>query len=324
MAGRNFIWARVMCCLRHLQALVLATLLGVGVTAAETIVQGRVVDVSTGSPMIGAGLELISGAEVLAVGDTDLEGRFTLQFPFPPVPEQRTLLLRAKKPDYATGPVQVIITSGRPDRDAYRVEMIPEDLAICARGTPYLVTVGRFFDPPAGGNVAPLSGHLARALSLKLAPELQKKHLPQDLQLTFVECTSASPHSLAHLANYAKAVGAQVFIAGDVIESGARFTVRTYFGDRYGVFPSTASVVNENVDIRDPGAVVFDADTYAYMLVALTHGYVEKGHYAECVDICVAAEQLVRELLPGQAPPQILISQREFCQARTANAGLLP
>ena len=120
-------------------------------------------------------------------------------------------------------------------------------------------------------------------------------------------------------------MGAQVFIAGDVIEAGARFTVRTYFGDRYGVFPSTASAVNENVDIRDPAALALGADIYAYMLVALTHGYVEKEHFAECVDICVAAEQLMRELLPDQtASPEILTSRREFCQARTANAGLLP
>jgi hypothetical protein len=56
----------------------------------------------------------------------------------------------------------------------------------------------------------------------------------------------------------------------------------------------------------------------------LTHGYVENGRYAECVDICVAAEQLLRQLLPGQAPPQIIAEQREFCQARTENARLLP
>ena len=316
--------AHVTSYLKTLIMLSLAVILVMPAASADTIVQGRVVDVSTDSPIIGASLELIHGAEVLAVGDTDLEGRFMLQFPFDPVPEQQTLLLRTKKQTYATSPLKVVVTSGRPDLDAYHVEMIPEGLAACPRGTPYLVTVGRFFDPPSGDNVATLSGRLARALSLQLAPELQKKHLPQDLQLSFVECTSASPHSLAHLANYAKAVGAQVFIAGDVIESGARFTVRTYFGDRYGVFPSTASVVNEDIDIRDPGAVVLGADTYAYMLVALTHGYVEKEHYAACVDICVAAEQLMRELLPDQVPPRVLSNQREFCQARTANAGLLP
>jgi hypothetical protein len=184
--------------------------------------------------------------------------------------------------------------------------------------------VGRFFDPPSGVSVGQLSGYLARALSLKLAPELQKKHLPDDLQLTFVECTSASPHSLAHLANYARALGAQVFIAGDVIETGAKYTVRTYFGDRFGVFGPNTSVVNQDVDVQDPAAVALDADTYAYMLVALTHGYVENGRYAECVDICVAAEQLMRELLPDRPPPQIITEQREFCQARTENARLLP
>ena len=73
-----------------------------------------------------------------------------------------------------------------------------------------------------------------------------------------------------------------------------------------------------------PAAVALDADTYAYMLVALTHGYVENGRYAECVDICVAAEQLLRELLPEQAPPRIITERREFCQARTENARLLP
>lgn len=311
--------------MRCLRFLLPALLLLVAAAAmADTIVKGRVLDVSTDSPVIGAELELRHAADLVAVGDTDQSGRFQLSFSFEPTPEQRTLRLRVKRAGYATGTANVVITAGRPDQDAYTVEMLPEELARCVHGVPYLVTVGRFFDPPSGVNVVQLSGFLARALSLKLAPELQKKHLPEDLQLTIVECTSASPHSLAHLDNYARALGAQLFIAGDVIETGAKYRVRTYFGDCYGVFSPNTSVVNEDVDIQDPAAVVLDADTYAYMLVALTHGYVENGRYAECVDICVAAEQLLRELLPGQTPPQIITEQREFCQARTANARLLP
>jgi hypothetical protein len=292
---------------------------------AETIVKGQVLDVATDSPVIGAELELRRDADLVAVGDTDHNGRFQLSFSFELTPMQRSLSLRAKRAGYATGTAKVIITAGRPDQDAYTVEMLPEDLARCVRGVPYLVTVGRFFDPPSGGNVVQLSGYLARALSLKLAPELQKKHLPEQLQLTIVECTGASPpHSLAHLKNYARALGAQVFIAGDVIQTGPTYKVRTYFGDSYGVFSPNTSVVNEDVDIHDPAAVALDADTYAYILVALTHAYVQNGNYAECVDICVAAEQLLRELMPGQTPSQIITKQRAFCQARTANARLLP
>lgn len=316
-------WVRVMRCLKYLLPALLL-LLGATAAMAETIVKGRVLDPSTDSPVIGAELELWHAARLLTAGDTDENGRFALAFPFKSTPEQNTLRLRVKKAGYATGTASVIVTAGRTDQNAYTVQMLPEELARCVRGVPYLVTVGRFFDPPSGANVGQLSGYLARALSLKLAPELQKKHLPGDLQLTFVECTSASPHSLTHLANYARALGAQVFIAGDVIETGARYRVRTYFGDRYGVFDANTSVVNENVDIQDPAAVALDASTYAYMLVALTHGYVEKKRYAECVDICVAAEQLLRELMPGQAPPPVITEQRKFCQTRTANAGLLP
>ncbi|MCB1790366.1 MAG: carboxypeptidase regulatory-like domain-containing protein [Gammaproteobacteria bacterium] len=291
---------------------------------AETIVKGRVIDASTDAPVIGAEVELLRAAEVLAVGDSDNSGRFLLSFAFETTPEQRALRLRVKRAGYATGSAKVIVTAGRPDRDAYDVTMLPDALARCVSGDPYLVTVGRFFDPPSGANVVQLSGYLARALSLHLAPELQKKHLPDGLQLTFVECTGASPHSLAHLANYARALGAQVFIAGDVIETGARYTVRTYFGDPYGVFGPDTSVVNRDVDIADPAAVALDADTYAHMLVALTHRYVENGRHAECVDICVAAEQLIQELSPGQPTPKIISDQREFCAARTENARLLP
>ena len=74
--------AHVTSYLKTLIMLSLAVILVVPAASADTIVQGRVVDVSTDSPIIGASLELIHGAEVLAVGDTDLEGRFMLQFPF--------------------------------------------------------------------------------------------------------------------------------------------------------------------------------------------------------------------------------------------------
>ena len=297
----------------------LLSLAGVGSAAfADTIVKGKVVDPTTESGIIGAKLKLRRGATELALTNTDAEGYFELVFPFEVVQEQRTLVLSVERDNYSPNSTNIIVTAGRPDSSAYQIELTPVAIAHCRRSTPHVVIVGYFRNPGGSQDVSDLPGILVTGLSSNLLPELQKRHLPEDFQPVFAECTEARPKSQSDLDNFARALGADVFIFGDVLETGPAYRIRTYVGDRYNVFDPPKTVVNDNVAVTDPAAAELDKETHAYMLVALAQGYAQQERFAECVDVCVAAEQVL-----GDAASPI-VAQREFCQERTANSGLLP
>jgi hypothetical protein len=296
----------------------LLSLLGPGSTAfADTIVKGRVLDPTTESGITGAQLKLRRGATELALATTDVDGYFELVFPFEVVPEQRTLALIVESERYSPDTTNVIVTAGRPDSDAYAIELTPVELARCRRSNPHVVMVGYFSSLGGGPDVSDLSRVLVTGLSSNLLPELQKRHLPEDFQPIFDACPAARPSSPSYLDNFARALGADVFIFGDVLETGPAYRIRTYVGDRYSVFEPPRTVVNENVAVTDPAAAELDRETHAYMLVALANGYAKQERFAECVDVCVAAEQVL-----GDAASPI-VAQREFCQERTGNSGLI-
>lgn len=303
-------------------ALGFAVLLGlmamVSPAMADTIVKGRVTDPTTESGVAGARLQLRRGANDLALGNTDLDGYFELAFPIDVVSEQRTMNLGVEHDEFAPTSISIVITSGRPDSDAYNIELTPKELVRCRRQKPHLVIVGYFGDPANRADVSQLPYTLVTGLSSNLLPELQKRHLPEDFQPTFDACPDARPTSPSYLSNYARTLGADVFVFGDVLETGSRYKIRTYVGDRHGVFDPPKTVVNENVAITDPAAAELDIKTHAYMLVALANGYAEQNKFAECVDVCVAAEQVLGETVPD------ITQQRKFCQERTENAGLIP
>lgn len=285
--------------------------------AADTIVKGRVADPTTESGVIGASVHLRRGATEVAFGTTDADGYFELAFDMDVVPEQRTHNLSIDHDDYAPNSTSVAITSGRPDSDAYAIDLTPKELTRCIRRIPHLVIVGYFGDPAGRADVSQLSRTLVTGLSSNLLPELQKRHLPEDFQPTFDACPGAHPSSQSYLDNYARTLGADVFIFGDVLETGPTYKVRTYVGDAHGVFEPPKTVVNENVDVTDPVAAALDDETHAYMLVALANGYAQQNRFAECIDVCVAAEQVL-----GSAA-SVIVEQREYCQSRTENSGLI-
>lgn len=303
------------------RALTLATLLSSAALApalADTIVKGRVTDPTNGAGVSGAILELRRGADVVAAGISDLDGYFELAFAMDAVPEQRTLALGVVAGDYLPGGASVVVTGGRPDRDAYAVELMPVELRGCRGARARLVVVGYFGNPATGADAPQLAYTLVTGLQSKLLPELQKHHLPTDFQPVFQACPDARPASPSYLDDYARTLRADAFLSGDVLQTGPSYRVRTYVGDRHGVFDPPRSVVNDDVAVADPAAAELDVATHAYLLVALANGYAEEQRYAECVDVCVAAEQLL-----GAAVPEIA-EQRERCRSNTDNAGLVP
>lgn len=299
-----------------------ALLLRVIVTAspvlADTIVKGRVTDPITESGVVGAHVQLRRGASDLALGNTDIDGYFELAFPMDVVPEQRTLNLGVEHDEFAPTSISIVITSGSPDSDAYSIELIPKELIRCRRQKPHLVIVGYFGTPATGADVSNLPYTLVTGLSSNLLPELQKRHLPEDFQPVFDACPDARPTSPSFLSNYAQVLGADVFVAGDVLETGPLYRVRTYVGDRHGVFNPPKTIVNENVAITDPAAAELDVETHAYMLIALANGYAKQNKYAECVDVCMAAEQVLGRTISD------ISRQLKFCQEHSENAGLVP
>lgn len=283
---------------------------------AETIAAGTVVDAATGSPVAGAKVS-IRGESLLGETLSDDSGIFRLPFNVGSSAVARTLTLEVEHDDYTPASEGVVVTSGRADRAAYPVELFPKSLSQCRRGRDHAVVVGHFRPPVSGPAMqSDLASQVADALRYGLLPSIQQQHLPQGSQPLILACDEVKPRAGEDAPGYAKALGADAFLSGFVSPAGARFKVEMTVGNRYDTAGPPVRSSSRDVDLNDPAAAHLDYKAYEAVLGALVAGY-EKGSAAECVEIIVAAERILRPLPPA------LTDARLRCQQRLPNRGLL-
>jgi len=288
---------------------------------AETIIKGQLIDQTASSAVTGASLEVRRGDDLLGTGTSDADGRFSLAVDAGAAPEARVLTLLARHPDFAEASQNVVVSAGAADRPFYRLELLPRSLVRCRLQQAHGVVVGYFRSPTTEEQFRDLSSRIADALTYSLLTRLQEVHVPSDFQPLFLECTEAKPRSITLAGAYARALGADAFVSGDVNPDDGRFRVSAYVGDRFELFVPPRRTVNPGVNLDDPGAAQLDPLTHGAILVAIASGYERAGRYAECVDVTVAAGRLVEDTASPVA--RALLDKRADCQAQLANRGLL-
>jgi hypothetical protein len=289
------------------------------VPGVETTVKGELTDRATESAVVGATVEVMRGDKVLATGNSDLEGRFSLPVEVNPDPKPQNLTLAVRHTDYVSLSQVIVITSGRTDSSSYELELLPKALTNCIMSRDHGVIVGHF-GPAASvpsGDFSDLSNRIAIALTYNLLPRIQQLHMPLDFQPFFQACEEARPRSIIAAGGFAEALGADAFVSGFVSQSGDRYRVDAYVGDPYDLFVPPLKTSNDDVDLDDPSAADFDRSTHAAILTALAAGYEKEGKTVECVEVTVVAEHVLGGLSPA------IEETRRRCQGALVNAGLL-
>jgi hypothetical protein len=302
-------------------ALGLATLLATTVAGAQTVVRGQVLDAATTTGVAGASVAVRQGSGALAVGSTEADGGFVLAFEMGASRDARPVTLLVEHPGYVSGSRTLTITGGAPDSPFYRIDLLPSAIASCRLERPHLVVVGHFRSPATTQPVSDLSLRIADALTYSLLTRLQQVHVPSDFQPIFLACDEVQLRTVSLAGSYARALQAHVFVSGDVQPDDDHFRVSTYVGDRYDLFTPPLRTVNRGVDLDDPGAAEVDAVTHAAILLAVAVGYQQAGKPAPCVDVTLAAEDVLGEINPGLLTA--VRERRRQCQEQLPHRGLL-
>lgn len=279
---------------------------------AATIVVGQIVDQTTESGIGGVSIKVKSGGNTLGEAVTRQGGNFTVAFDIGSSMNVRNVTLLIEHEDFEEQSLLLTITAGRPDKPAYNVSLLPKALSGCQMQGEHGGVVGHFGSEELAHNVT-------FALTYSLLTRIQTLNLAADFQPMFVACNEARPRSPLHWGNFAKALGADVFLSGNVKQKSDqnRYDVNIYVSDRFGLFIPPLHTLNQSVTLKEAAAAELEPETHAAILLAVANGYEQEREYAKCVEMTVAAEQLL------QGPTPEIEKSRQKCQAKLANLGLV-
>jgi TIR domain len=257
------------------------------------LVTGTVTDLATGSAVSGAAVEVACGVRVIAEGVTDAAGEFELGAP--PCRETSTVSIQHEL--YLEQAEKI-----RKGEEKHLIGLLPKALGGCVIKNAQGVVVGHFRPPISngeGGN--DLAGRIADGLTYDVLTVLQTLNLPSALQPRFVGCDELSPRSLAFTTGYARALGADALLLGDVEPADGAFRVSALIGDAFDMFEPPFRSTTTGVALNDPTTAKLGPDMRAAILTAVARGLGERGKFAECVEVAAAAERLLGQTTPALA-----------------------
>lgn len=268
--------------------------------------RGTVSDLTTNAAVAGAAVQVRCGVEARAEGVTDDGGRFDLAFA-----PCRDATLSVKHELY-TEQARPVPTDGAEIAFA----LLPKRLGGCVLRNAQGVVVGHFEPPPGSGAGGDLAGRIAVALTYDVLTVIQTLNLPPALQPRFLACDEAQPRSVDFAAGYARALGADAFLMGNVEPADGAFNVRAFVGDAFQLFQPPLPSMTAGVTLNDPAVARLAPAMHGAILTAVARGYAERQMFRECVDVAVAAERL----LGSRTPP--LEQTLTRCQNGTGLADL--
>lgn len=289
----------------------------------SVVVEGQITDQTTGEGIPGMEVVLHRDSNELPVKTTtDVNGRFKLPVDKEQINPDSMLSLMVSKPGtYDRSDNPLAFTENKEIEKPLDLQLLPKNLTDCKDSRKHVVMVGNFGVPAAAASeLDARHDNLARGLRRNLLPELQMKHLPTGIQPRFKPCPAAKPTDTGRVEKFALALGAEVFLYGDVVSAESGYNVSAYIGDRFGVFSRIPQSVSNNVNIDDPIRANLDDETRASIILVLAKGYEEAGQFADCVTVIGVAETLAASASADLR--REIGQQRSSCQGRTRNEGL--
>jgi hypothetical protein len=289
-------------------------------SSPATTVVGSVRDAVTGTVIANAQVEMVKGSDRVGSAISGSDGRFSLAARVGNQPAAQTLKLTVRHDGHEAAGSDVVVTSGKPDRDEYAFELLPTLLADCRRDRNHLVVVGHF-RPPSESADPELAARIKDTLNYELLTRIQLVGIAPDLQPTILDCGKVQPKADADYPGIAKALKADAFLAGYVTSpastSSPKVRVEMMIADRFGVLEPPARASSPDVDLDDPAAARLSPDAHLAILTALVAGYEQTGNAAECVEASNVAEHVSGVL------PEKLAEARDRCLQSLPNRALL-
>jgi TIR domain len=277
--------------------------------SAEHTVSGRVVDAVSGGEVPGTSVEVRRSGQVLNRALTDGEGRFTLTFNVGRKSLGADLVIAHE--GYEPSSVSMTLTGDGVAPRQHNISLLASGLRECRLNSSSGVVVGHF-QPPIGGTASPdgeLAVRIMRTLTYDLLPRLQALNLSEDAKgPSFKACDEARPRSDDLGRRYAEALNADAFLTGNVKPASGNYDVRVLIADRFALFVRPLEALTRKVQLQDPAAARFDAQTHAAILTAIARGNRARGRYADCVEIISLATRMLGR------DTDILAKTREDCQ----------
>jgi hypothetical protein len=199
---------------------------------------------------------------------------------------------------------------------AHHIALLPLGLADCVSQTDRAVIVGHFL-PPVGRDVSELSTRVRNSLHFALATALGKRNLALRLRPIFLSCEAANPMEVTLGTNFARALKADAFIAGEVAHQPTRYLMNIYVSDAYGLFDGPELSRDIPVDLDRPSDTEMPGDAYVAVLAALAAGLKRKD---DCVNV-IEVVSIIRNLV--QMLPSYVEDLRKECQPHLPQAGLV-
>jgi hypothetical protein len=247
-------------------------------------VNGTVSDVTTGSAVAGATLEMRCGIKTLGQGLTDDAGKFELALAS--CREEATLSVRHES---YTGHSRRV-----GDESEITIDLLPKALGGCVLKDTQGIVVGHFRAPvSATAADGDLAGRIADALTYDVLTIVQTLNMPPALQPRFLACDEANPRSMEFAEGYARALKADALIVGSIEPVDGAFNVRAFIGDAFQLFKPPVPSMATGVALNDPAVAKLGPDMHAAILTAVARGYAERRMFSECIDVAVAAGRLL-------------------------------
>ena len=284
--------------------------------SAQTVLTGKVIDALTERAINGAQVVVRHGNAELGQVTTDVGGRYTLPLTTTGLPSPVDLVANVEHAGYAAAATVFQIADGSITANAVNLALVPTEISACRSDHRHAVIVG-YFRSSANRALDDLPGRVADLLYFNLTTRLQSVHLEQDLQPVFEACEYAKPRSVAHGDRYARALAADAFVSGDVVEQPSSYSVSTYVSDAHALFGRPAVSQSEDVDLNRPAYGVMSGDTHAAVLAAIAAGLAKADNCLAAVKVIQAAEAMT------QSDLAYLAALRQKCQEALPHAGLL-
>ena len=275
---------------------------------SDAVIRGLVEDSATGTSLPGAVVEVRRDGAVLETAKSDGEGRFVLEFR---ARRSAPVELAVQHDDYDPWSESLALAAVSSQPIERTVGLLSSGLRNCRMKEGSGVVVGHILPPvdsPATAG-AGLAERIAQVLDGNLQPRVQALDFPDNAVLPeVIACDEASPRSVNLGGRYARALGADAFLSGNLVRTSAGFDVHTLVSDRFALLVPPVRALKRDVELDDLAAAELDAETLGAILTAIARGYEERLRYTECVEVTVEAERLL-----GRSTDP-LRATRERCQ----------
>jgi len=314
MAEPRFIWL-----FAEAAGILLVTLFGTALAAADSILAGTVTDAISHQPVAGAEVRIEYSGQLVGAGTTDIDGLYRVSFAIPPAaPPVATMVATALSGSHDANRSNFQVRDGTPVETVHNIALFPSGVTDCRSLTGHSVIVGHFL-PPVGRDFAELSRRIAESLEFALNTRLQTVHLTLEILPSFEPCDAARPRTPKFGASFAKALRADAFVGGNIAAADGQpnFTVTIYVSDAHGLFRDPTMASNKSIDLDNPSGAAVTGETHVAVLGSIAAGLAEKNDCVTAIAVLSVAERLVKVI------PPYIAELRKTCEARVPNAGLL-